>query len=699
VTGALSAHQFTISTSLTSALQARAAQLDVSLFHLLLTAYLRRLADWSGDDTVTANVARSGRDARLPDIERLVGPFADTLPITVAVSGASDVGALARRVRGTWLDSERHAGVTTLDLARLLPTVDAAPRTAGTASFSFARFPIAAPPGCPVRVVATAARTGSAATRLGLVCWEFEGALQFAWNFPTQLFLPATIGRLTAEYVAELEGVVGPATVRPSVAQRIQAQCRRTPDAVAVDSGATALTYAQLDSSAQRLAARLRGHHIVAGDRVALLTTPGAATLTGLVGILYTGAAWVPLDAAHPVARLTDQVRRADVSVVVCDRSTRAVANRLGVAVVDLDTPPADQPSVDPDQSIVGPGDIAYVIFTSGTTGRPKGVPILHSAMAAYLDWAIATFGYCAGDRMLATASICFDASIRQLLAPLLVGATIVSTTRDGLRDPQALLTTVVCERVTVWSSVPTLWRQLLRAGERQVAAGESPDLSALRWVHVGGESLSPTHVRRWFDICGPGSRIVNLYGPTEATINATYDVIDERPGNEVTRLAIGRPVADTLIDVVGPTGASCGPGQPGELHLAGPALTPGYLDEPDLTAAAFVHRRGKRWYRTGDRVVLRPDGRLEFLGRTDRQVKVRGHRVELEEIETVLQQHPGVEGASVVEVPGQGRLIAYVQLEGPAKAACQTICGHILRRSFPTTWSPHSCVASRGCR
>ncbi|MDQ3308397.1 MAG: amino acid adenylation domain-containing protein, partial [Actinomycetota bacterium] len=561
--------------------------------------------------------------------------------------------------------------MSTLDLARLLPTVDAAPRTAGTASFSFARFPLESQPECPVSITATAARTASAATQLGLVCWELEGALHFSWNYPAQLFSPETIERFTNEYLAELAWMAGCATTpaaETSVAQRIRAQCLRTPEAVAVDAGDVTLTYAQLDQSARRLAARLRRHGIKPTDRVALLTSPGADTVVGLLGVLHAGAAWVPLDSAHPSQRLAGQVARAGVTAVVCDGSTRAGAERLGeLVVIDLDAPPTDEPLADGADPGVRPQDIAYIIFTSGTTGRPKGVPITHAAMTTYLDWAISTFEYGSADRMTATAPICFDASVRQLLAPLLVGATIVVIARDMLRDPQALLASVERQRVTVWSSVPTLWEQLLRAAERHTAqTGAAPDFSTLRWIHVGGECLPPAHVRRWFDLFGPGHRIVNLYGPTEATINATYDVIDSKPDDEVTRLPIGRPVAQTVIEVVTPTGESCAPGEPGELLLAGPGLTPGYLDEPGLSADAFVDRGGARYYRTGDHVALRPDAKLEFLGRIDRQVKIRGHRVEPGEIEAVLREHPSVERASVVAAPVDGphamRLIAYVQ-------------------------------------
>lgn len=671
----LTARQFAVPAGLTEALRERAADLGVSLFHLVLSAYVRRVARWSGQAEITLNVAHAGREARLQDINRLVGPFADTLPLTVAAPRDEETACLPHSVRDAWLESMRHASVSTLDLARALPAVDAAPRTAGQASFSFARFPLQTQPDCPVRITATAARTASAATRLGLVCWQFEDNLQFSWNYPTQLFSPPTIDRFTDEFLTELTSLttrtIPPTPQAPTVAQRIQDQCRRTPNAVGVQTEHEATTYAQLDDAARRLAQRLHLKGIGPNDRVALLTEPGDATVTGVLGILYAGAAWVPLDSRHPRQRLADQVARASTRAVVCHRPTHQLAGQLaeqlaGAGVIDLDDAPADEPPEGPRPVGGRPDDDAYVIFTSGTTGRPKGIPITHGAMTTYLDWAITAFEYDAGDRMAATASIAFDASVRQILAPLLVGATIVVIPRDALRDPQALLAEAEQRRVTVWSSVPTLWGELLRAAERRTeATGMPPDLSTLRWIHVGGEPLPPSLVRRWYDLFGARHRVVNLYGPTEATINATYEVIDSRPADEVTRIPIGRPVAETVVDVVDATGGSCPPGEPGELLLAGPGLTAGYLDEPGANADKFLHRAGYRYYRTGDRVVRRADGKLEFLGRTDQQMNIRGHRVEPAEIEAVLQNHSGVERAAVTMESAVGhtpRLVGYVQ-------------------------------------
>ncbi|WP_406208614.1 amino acid adenylation domain-containing protein [Streptomyces sp. NBC_01017] len=667
----LTHHQTTVDASLTAALREVAARHEVSLFHLLLAVYGRCLARWSGQGAVAVNVARARREAALPGIDRLVGPLADTLPVFAAVDPAEPVTVLARRLQRIWREAESHATLASPDIAALLPTTGPAPRTVAPAGFSFARFPVSHGQDWPVTVTPTAAATASAATRLGLLCWESDETLRLSWNHPAQLFRRESVERLAGEYLEELRAAAGqliPAQRHDSdagIVGRLCAQFRATPRAVAVDTGRTTLTYAGLDAATGALADRLRASGVRPGDLVGLLTEPGPDTLVGVVGILRAGAGWVPMDATHPVARLRDQVKRTGVGAVVCHGATReAVAALDGITPVAADEqPPAEQSPNEPPPA--DPDAVAYVIFTSGSTGRPKAVPITHRSMLNYLDWSLATFGYRPGDRLVQTASACFDASVRQLLAPLLVGATVHTLTRDFLRDPEALLDRIVNDRITVWSSVPTLWERLLTAAEiRARQDGTPPDLSALRWVHVGGEALPAAHVRRWFDLLdgcgGPEHRISNLYGPTESTINATCHVIDARPADDVRQLPIGRPVAGTELAVVTEDGRPCAPGEAGELLIAGTGLTAGYLGEPQLTARAFVERDGRRWYRSGDRVRRAADGVLEFLGRLDDQVKVRGHRVELGEVEAALLAHPDIARAAVLLI--DGRLVAYLE-------------------------------------
>ncbi|MFF1925764.1 amino acid adenylation domain-containing protein [Streptomyces sp. NPDC058221] len=694
--GPLRQYYGSLDAALTARLERLAAAHEVSLFHLLLAAYVRCLARWTGRQDIAVNVARARREERFEGVERLVGPFADTLPLLCGTALDGPVTALAERLRRTWLESERHSAVSSLDLAGLLP--GGGPRTASPAGFSFARFPARLGADCPVEVRAEAAGTGSAATRLSLLCWADGPMLRMSWNFPDPLFEQATVARLDQEFREELaalcpppeESLPGPdapsaptpprkADAQHGVVGRLLGQFRATPDATAVEGGGTSLTYAELDRASRLLATRLRADGVRTGQLVGLLTEPGPDTVIGVVGILRAGAGWVPLDAAHPPARLTDQLKRAHVSTVVCHAPTLHTADVLdGVRAVRGDGPPDPAADNSSPAAVPDADATAYVIFTSGSTGRPKAVPITYRAMENYLDWAVATFGYGAGDRLAQTASPCFDASVRQLLAPLLVGGTVVTVPRDLLRDPELLLAYAERTRITVWSSVPTLWEQLLSAAEERVRRGAGrPDLSALRWVHVGGEALPASHVRRWFDLFGAGQRIANLYGPTEATINATCHVISTRPDDGLKTLPIGHPVTGTDLSVVTTDGAPCRVDEPGELLIAGVGLTAGYLDEPDLTARAFTMLDGCRWYRSGDRVRRRGDGTLEFLGRIDGQVKIRGNRVEPGEVEAALQTHPGIAQASVIA--REGRLLAYVTTRpGAGRPEPRTVRRHL---------------------
>ncbi|MFE0918959.1 amino acid adenylation domain-containing protein [Streptomyces nigra] len=691
-------HRTTADPELSAALRDMAARHEVSLFHLLLAVHVRCLARWSGQPAVAVNVARARREAALPGIERMVGPLADTLPVFVRVDPAESVPELAVRLRHIWREAEARGTPGSPDLAVSLPATGPAPRTVAPAGFSFARFPVRHGEGRPVEVTPTAAATASAATRLGLLCWEADAALHFSWNHPAHLFRPETTARLAEDYLAELRDTAkshashGEHPGGDGIVARLLARFRATPDAVAVDTGATTLTYAALDTASAALAARLRAHGVRRGDLVGLLVEQGPDVVTGIVGILRAGAGWVPMDPGHPAARRREQLLRTGVTTVVAHAATGEAAAQLdGTQAVFIDaanapSDPGPEPHPDPDA-------IAYVILTSGSTGRPKAVPITHRSMLTYLDWSLDTFGYGPADRLLQTASVCFDASVRQVLAPLLAGAAVHTLSRDVLRDPDALLDRVVDDRITVWSSVPTLWERLLTAAENRAAQDRTPpDLSALRWVHVGGEALPAAQVRRWFDLldaCGgaPGHRVANLYGPTEATINATCHILDARPADELRHVPIGRPVAGTDVDVVTPDLRPCAPGEAGELLIGGTGLTPGYLGEPALTAAAFVERDGRRWYRSGDRVRRTADGVLAFLGRLDDQVKIHGHRVEPGEIEAVLLSHPDIARAAVL--PAEGRLVAHLEPRPGARVPDTRSVRAFLSRTLPPYMLP----------
>ncbi|MFE9097440.1 amino acid adenylation domain-containing protein [Streptomyces sp. NPDC007264] len=426
-------------------------------------------------------------------------------------------------------------------------------------------------------------------------------------------------------------------------------------DAVALEVGDDRLGYAALRDLAERLAARLVA---AAGGspprRVGLLANRSVTAYAGYLAVLRAGAAVVPLNPEHPQPRTAGIVKTAEVEVVLADAS--GAGADLGVPVLTVGPEElaalAEEPAPDPSWGEAGPDDIAYIIFTSGSTGLPKGVPILHRNLCAYLGQVAGRYGIAPGSRLSQSFELTFDGSVHDLFVTWAGGGTLVVPRRSQLMSPVKTVNTL---RLTHWFSVPSLISFASRLGT--LRPGSMP---TLRWSVFGGEPLTLDAAREW-RAAAPGSRVEVLYGPTELTISCTAyrfpDDPDEWPDtpNGTAPIGAGYPVLDLLmLDEDGR------PADSGELCVRGPMRFPGYLD-PANDAGRFRAPDGGpggdepptdlHWYRTGDRVALR-DGLLVHLGRTDHQVKIRGHRIELGEIEALLRQQPGVRDAIVLAVP-----------------------------------------------
>ncbi|MGW3008156.1 amino acid adenylation domain-containing protein [Streptomyces sp. NPDC001219] len=443
------------------------------------------------------------------------------------------------------------------------------------------------------------------------------------------------------------EGTPSPAAGLPALVARHAA---RTPHALAVADGDSTLTYAQLVSSARALAAHLRAHGVGAGDSVALLMPRSARTVVAQLALWWAGAVCVPLDPAHPRARSEALAAEAGATLTVGDSKLLESAE-LGGATLAL---PAE-PLVDDDRlpaAEPGPDTAAFIMFTSGSTGRPKGVAVPHHAIAELVS-APAYLTLTARDRVLFHSPMTFDASTFEVWGALANGAAVVVCTaeRPSFED---LARHVERHGVTVAFFTTALFHQL--AGRR------SRIFSALRTVVVGGEALSAHHARAVLRAF-PWLELVNGYGPTEATtFTTTHRVTDADCDGQVP---IGRPVAGATVHLLDDDGRPVRDGVPGELWIGGSRLAHGYTGRPELTAERFVHHSGPgRLYRTGDLVSRRPDGLLEFHGRTDDQVKVRGFRIEPAEIEHALRERPEVADAAVTvhrPSPEDSRLAAFV--------------------------------------
>jgi amino acid adenylation domain-containing protein/non-ribosomal peptide synthase protein (TIGR01720 family) len=424
----------------------------------------------------------------------------------------------------------------------------------------------------------------------------------------------------------------------------IAAQAARTPDAVAVRQAETgaAITYRELDRRAGQIASWLTARGAGPGALVGLGVERGPDMVAALLGVLRSGAAYVPLDPGYPRQRLALMIGDADLKLAVTNAST---ASRLPLGDAEmllLDAGELAEP--DADSPLTHPDELAYIIYTSGSTGRPKGVEISHRALVNLLVSLGGRCGIGAGSVQLSLTSLSFDMAGLELLAPLLAGGEVVIVGAQTARTGEQLARICSEVRPTGMQATPATWRMLLDVGWQ----GQD-DLVAF----CGGEALPPELARALGTRVG---ELWNMYGPTETTIWSAAQPVD--PGD----VCIGGPVANTTIYVLDPRGEPVPPGVPGELYVGGDSVARGYHGRPGLTAERFVpdpRRHGARMFRTGDQAKFRPDGRLDFLGRLDSQVKVRGYRIELGDVEAALASHPSV--AQAVVTVRDGQLVGYV--------------------------------------
>ncbi|MFF8003769.1 amino acid adenylation domain-containing protein [Streptomyces sp. NPDC007917] len=445
---------------------------------------------------------------------------------------------------------------------------------------------------------------------------------------------------------------------------------RHAPHRVAVtEPGGTSLTYGELDSRAQLLAARLRAQGVGGGDFVGLCLERGVDLIVGLVGILKAGGAYVPLDPDHPAARLDLLMEDTGLRTVVAGTRTASWFADRDVRVVRVDEETVDDKTVAEEKRAGArretPDDgqenePAYVIHTSGSTGVPKGVVVEHGNVVRLFTTTADRFAFGADDVWTLFHSVGFDFSVWEIWGALLHGGRLVIVSQEAVRTPERLLELLEAEGVTVLSQTPSAFRALI------AAEGSRPDTArlALRLVVFGGERLDVSALRPWIERHGDDRpELVNMYGITETSVHVTARRIRAADLRQPEVSPIGVPLPDMRVRLVDEEGRVVGTGTPGEIQVSGPGVTRGYLNRPELTAERFVEEAGRRWYRSGDRAALSADGELLYLGRADDQIKVRGYRIEPGEVEHCLAGHPEVSSAVVVarDYEGDVRLAAYV--------------------------------------
>jgi len=527
---------------------------------------------------------------------------------------------------------------------------------------------------------------------------ESEQGVTGYFEYKEELFSPDRVARMHQHFVRVLEGLVDEPAAKigslplmtetelretvvmwgqsPDVMEAdhclhrlIEAQVVRTPDAIAVQQGDQLLTYRELDARANRVAHYLRRRGVTPGVVVGLCLERSLNLIVGMLGILKSGGAYLPLDADYPTDRLDYMLRDSQVQVLVTqqDQLGRLPATNPHTICLDSEW---DQIARFPDSVIEGtdsPDNLAYVIYTSGSTGRPKGVLIEHRSIANYVRAITEIAGVSGPDRVLQFASMSFDTAAEEIFPCLTTGATLVLRTPVMLDSVSGFLDRCREWHVTLLDLPTAYWHEVVTRMELEgLVFPES-----VRTVIIGGERVLPQIVQRWATLVGRTVRLLNTYGPTETTVAVTWSDLTGfgLQGEVCGDLPIGRVIRRCSVYVLDQHRRPVPVGVAGELYVGGIGVARGYRGRPELTDSKFIPdpfsgRTGARLYRTGDVVRWRPDGQLDYRGRVDRQVKIRGYRIELEEIEAVLNRHPELERA-VVEVredqPGDKRIVAFM--------------------------------------
>ncbi|HEX7180880.1 MAG TPA: amino acid adenylation domain-containing protein [Thermoanaerobaculia bacterium] len=674
---------FALPDGLVRRLRALGQRTGATLSMTSLAGFDLLLARYTGREDVVVGSAVAGRNRR--EIEGLIGFFVNVLVLRTDLSGDPGFSELAGRVREMSLDAYAHQDLPFEKLVEemQLPR-DPAHHPLCQVMYGFQNFPRG-----EVRVrdltfaplESEANDTGTAKADLILFLAEAGDGLQGWIEYNGDLFEAATIARMHRHLTSLLEaaaeaperpvsalpllapaerhqlltewsGAVAVLEPVPLLPARFAAWVRETPDAPALVFAGGTLSYAELHDRTLQRAHQLVQLGVRPEARVGICVDQPEAMVEAILGVLFAGGAWVPLDPGYPSERLAFMLADAGCDLLLIEEPLlpRLPAEVLPPKVLLLDEPPplAPPPQSGRGESEILPENLAYVIYTSGSTGRPKGVAVTHGSLARVTDSLARFYGVGPGDRVLQAMSPSFDVYVSEVTTTLASGAALHVTRREE-RVPGPELTTLLRDReITVFGQPPSM-----------IAALDQDAVPALRVLTMGGESCPPELAARW----APGHHVVFSYGPTEATITSAVRRLDpdRRPD-------LGRPLEGTSIHLVDKRLEPVPAGVPGELCVAGEGLARGYLHRPDLTAERFLPSSfglaGSRLYRTGDLARWLPDGSLEFLGRLDEQVKLRGFRVEPGEVEARLAEHPKVE-AAVVAVLGDGpddrRLVAYV--------------------------------------
>ena len=685
-----SAHQILrIDGPLVSHLRELGQREGATLFSTLLAGFTVLLHRYSRQDDMVVGTRVSGRNEQ--KIEHVVGPLENMLALRIPFAGERSFSDFLHQVRETVENAFSHQVPFESVLTALRLERDMTRHPLFQVMFEMRERNADFDSGTDERLFDI--QNGSEPFDLSVEICERHHGIDFRFGYNADLFDDTTINRMTEHYRILLQAAAGDPNLSilqlPLISESerhrvlvewndtkveyprdvplhklIEEQVEKTPDGVALMFDAKRLTYRQVNDRANQLAAYLRSKGVGPDVLVGVCAERSVELVLALLASMKAGGAYVPLDPEYPKDRLVTMLEDAKPAVVLTQGHLRDRLPESAKNVFHLDE---DWPLIEAERTEnlpinVGGKNLAYAIYTSGSTGKPKGVPNVHEGIVNRLLWMQDMYKLTSKDRVLQKTPFSFDVSVWEFFWPLLTGATLVVARAGGHRDPAYLVDVIAEQGITTLHFVPSMLSIFLESGGLERCR-------SIRQVFVSGEALSSELQQRFFQRMP--AELHNLYGPTEAAVDVTYWQC--RPDDQRSFVPIGRPVANTHIYILDSKLQPTPIGVPGELHIGGIQVARGYLNRPELTAEKFIpdpfsDHAGARLYKTGDLARFQADGNIEYMGRTDFQVKLRGLRIELGEIESVLEKCGGVRQAVVVvreDSPGDKRLVAYLIAEG----------------------------------
>ncbi|MDD2050654.1 amino acid adenylation domain-containing protein [Pseudomonas putida] len=691
--------------ALSKGLQDLAQQQGVTLFMLLLASFQVLLHRYSGQSDIRVGVPNANRNR--PETQRLIGFFVNTQVLKADIHGRQSFAQLLQQVKQTALQAQAHQDLPFEQLVEALqPERSLSQSPLFQAMYNHQS---AARGGLPTQqldglsIEEIVFESQAAQFDLSLDTFESDQGLVGAFTYMSELFEHATLERMGGHWsnllqaivaqphaaVDELDlldarqrhqllqqwsGVQGYAQPGPhTVLDLIEAQVAKTPEAVALVHEDRHLTYRQMNAQANLLANRLLAVGVGAESRVGIAVERGLGMVIAVLAVLKCGGAYVPMDPQYPADRLQLMIEDAGLACLLSQSwllDALAVAQDIAKICLDRVLDEHDGSEYPDPCRTVDPDNLAYVMFTSGSTGRPKGVAISQAALTAHVQMCIGFFGLVPSDRVLQFATFNFDGFIEQLFPALSCGAAVVLRGNE-IWSSEMFHQALITQGISVADLTTAYWAMLAK----DFAAQPRATYGALRQVHAGGEAMSPDALAAWHAAGLDGVRLLNTYGPTEATVTVSaHDCSTERSGSSGTaNPPIGQVLPGRSLYVVDGSGALAPIGVIGELMIGGDLLARGYFSRPGLSAERFMPNPfepgGGRLYRSGDLVRRLANGDLEYVGRSDHQIKLRGFRIELSEIEAKLLEHPQIREALVVPVEGPAGMQLVAYLVAPALA------------------------------